>query len=67
MKPNRQIEFFSPQNWVKAKTCLVAINAAISMYFNMLPNMPGGKEQSRLLRGTLKLDRDCFDYRWAAD
>ncbi len=41
--PNR---VFSPQNWVKTKTCLAAINAAIRQYFSMLPTLPmqGAKE-----------------------
>ena len=64
--PNR---VFSPQNWVKAKVCLSAINAAIRQYFNMLPTMPmpGAREMSIKLNETVRLDREHFEYRWAAD
>ncbi len=60
---------FSPQNWVKAKACLSAINAAIRQYFSMLPTLPipGMKEHAQELREVLTLTRDQFDYRWAAD
>lgn len=60
---------FSPQNWIKSKTCLSAINAAIRQYFNMLPTMPmpGAKQLAQDLRDTLTLNRDQFEYRWAAD
>jgi hypothetical protein len=33
---------FSPQNWIKTKTCLAGIRAAMQQYFAMLPSMPGG-------------------------
>ena len=64
--PNR---VFSPQNWIKTKTCLSAINAAIRQYFTMLPTMPmpGAKELAQELKGTLAMSRDDFEYRWAAD
>ncbi len=60
---------FSPQNWMKAKTCLAGINSAIRQYFQMLPNMPfpGAKETAAKLRLGLTLSREHFDYRWAAD
>ncbi len=58
---------FSPQNWIKAKTCLAGINFAIRNYFNMLPLMPGGKEMKGRLDGALSLDTEAFEYRWAAD
>jgi len=32
---------FSPQNWIKSKTSLNDINAAIEQYFDMLPTMEG--------------------------
>lgn len=62
--PNR---VFSPQNWIKTKTCLAGINAAIHQYLSMLPIMPGGKEMSAQLKSTLSLPVDDFEYRWAAD
>lgn len=58
---------FSPPNWIKAKTCLAGINAAIWHYFNMLPLMPGGKEMKDRLDEALALDIDAFEYRWASD
>ncbi len=68
-EPQPTNRVFSPQNWVKAKACLSAINAAIRQYFSMLPTlpMPGAKELSLQLKNTLTLPRDSFDYRWAAD
>lgn len=58
---------FSPQNWIKAKTCLAGINFAIHNYFNMLPLMPGGKEMKTKLDVALTLKAEDFEYRWAAD
>jgi hypothetical protein len=63
--PNR---VFSPQNWIKAKTCLAGINFAIRNYFSMLPLMPqGGKEMKTKLDAALSLEAEDFEYRWAAD
>lgn len=58
---------FSPQNWIKTKTCLSGINAAIRQYFSMLPGMPGGREVSKTLKEALALPPEEFEYRWAAD
>lgn len=58
---------FSPQNWIKAKTCLAGINFAIRNYFNMLPLMPGGKEMKSNIDEALSLKTADFAYRWAAD
>lgn len=66
-EPPPQNRVFSPQNWIKAKTCLAAINAAVRQYFAMLPTMPGGKEMAKDLRDTLSLPIEDFEYRWAAD
>ena len=66
-EPQPANRVFSPQNWVKTKTCLAGINAAIRQYFNMLPTIPGAKDLSIQLKSTLTLPRDSFDYRWAAD
>ena len=48
-----QGKIFSPQNWIKTKTCLAKINFAIHNYFDMLPMMPGGEEMSRKLENHL--------------
>jgi hypothetical protein len=66
-EPQPQNRVFSPQNWIKAKTCLSAINQAIRQYFNMLPTMPGGKDMSKNLKECLTLSVEDFEYRWAAD
>ncbi|HQO10171.1 MAG TPA: AIPR family protein [Clostridiales bacterium] len=58
---------FSPQNWIKAKTCLAGINFAIRNYFQMLPMMPGGGEIKNKLNTALIIEADSFEYRWAAD
>lgn len=56
-------KIFSPQNWVKTKSCLSKINTAVRTQIQMLPNFPGGKE----LRESLVLPSDVFEYRWEAD
>ena len=66
-EPQPQNKVFSPQNWIKAKTCLAGINMAIHNYFSMLPMIPGGQEIDRKLKTALKLEPDAFEYRWAAD
>jgi len=66
-EPLPQNRVFSPQNWIKAKTCLAAINQAIRQYFSMLPTIPGGKEMSKSLKECLSVPTEEFEYRWAAD
>lgn len=66
-EPQPQNRVFSPQNWIKAKTCLAGINFAVRNYFSMLPMMPGGAELSNRLKETLSLSNEDFEYRWAAD
>lgn len=58
---------FSPQNWIKSKTCLSGIRAAIQQYFTMLPAMPGGRDLSQMLKGALTMAAEEFEPRWAAD
>ena len=58
--PNR---VFSPQNWIKTKTCLSGISAAVRMQLMMLPNMTGGAD----FKKTLIISADNFGYRWEAD
>lgn len=62
-----QNRVFSPQNWIKAKTCLAGINFAVRNYFQMLPMMPGGQQVSQKLREALVLKQEDFEYRLAAD
>lgn len=58
---------FSPQNWVKSKTCLSGINGAIRNYFGMLPMMPGGDDIKRRLSQSMSLLAEDFEYRLSAD
>ena len=58
---------FSPQNWIKTKTCLAGVKAAITQYFAMLPAMPGGKELNQKLRSAMSMEPEQFEARWAAD
>jgi hypothetical protein len=62
-----QGKIFSPNNWIKAKTCLTGINFAIHNYFSILPMIPGGQELSKKLKETLALGNEDFEYRWEAD
>jgi len=66
-EPQPANRVFSSHNWIKAKTCLAGINAAIRQYFAMLPTLPGGKELSKSLKDALTLPAGEFEYRWAAD
>lgn len=66
-EPLPQNRVFSPQNWIKAKSCLAGINFAIRNYFNMLPMLPGGPEIKAKLNEALTLNNEAFEYRWAAD
>ena len=66
-EPQQGNRVFSPQNWIKTKTCLAGIRAAIQAYFSMLPSLPGGKDLSQQLRTALVMETDEFEARWAAD
>ena len=66
-EPQPANRVFSPQNWIKTKSCLAGIRAAIRQYFNMLPSMPGGAQLTEQLRTSLSMDALDFEARWAAD
>lgn len=66
-EPQPANRVFSPQNWIKTKTCLAGIRAAIRQYFNMLPAMPGGRELSQKYKTALQMDPEFFEERWSAD
>ena len=53
---------FSPNNWIKAKTSLVAVTNVIQTQLMMLPDM-GAKQQC----DALVLPPEAFEYRWQAD
>jgi len=56
-------KIFSPQNWIKTKTCLSGIKTAVITQLAMLPTFPGGKE----LKESLTIPSETFEYRWEAD
>ena len=66
-EPQPMNRVFSPQNWIKTKTCLAGIRQAIGQYFNMLPAMPGATELNQKLRTALRMQSEQFEDRWAAD
>jgi len=66
-EPQPSNRVFSPQNWIKTKTCLAGIRMAISQYFNMLPTIPGGKDLCQKLKTEMKMEVTDYEARWAAD
>ena len=56
-------KIFSPQNWIKAKSCLGGIKTAVSTQLMMLPTFQGGRE----LKEALVIPAENFEYRWEAD
>jgi hypothetical protein len=62
-EPTASGKIFSPQNWVKAKTCLSGIKTAVMTQLMMLPTFLGGKERKE----TLMVPSEAFEYRWEAD
>jgi hypothetical protein len=66
-EPQPTNRVFSPQNWVKTKSCLAGINGAIRNYSNMLPMMPGGGSIKNKLTEATLLQLEDFEYRLSAD
>jgi hypothetical protein len=66
-EPQPANRVFSPQNWIKTKTCLAGIRAAINQYYSMLPTMPNGREIHRKMQESVKMKPEEFEVRWAAD
>jgi AIPR protein len=58
---------FSPQNWIKSKTSLNDVSAAIEQYFDMLPTMENMENVEKALREGLALSQEDFEYRLSAD
>ena len=56
-------KIFSPQNWIKTKTCLSGIKTAVTTQLMMLPTFPGGRN----LKDALIISKEFFEYRWEAD
>ena len=66
-EPQPANRVFSPQNWVKSKTCLAGINGAVRNYLNMLKGFPGGADVKKRLDEATVLPVDAFEYRLSAD
>ena len=66
-EPQPANRVFSPQNWVKSKSCLAGINGAVRNYLNMLNSFPGGTEVKQRLYKATVLPVDAFEYRLSAD
>ncbi len=64
-EPQPSNRVFSPQNWIKTKSCLAGIRAAVSQSLNMLPMMSA--EIASQLKQGLKMEREQFEARWSAD
>jgi hypothetical protein len=62
-EPQPSNRVFSPQNWIKTKSCLSGITAAIRMQLMMQPSISGNTE----LKKALIIPNDEFEYRWQAD
>ncbi len=58
---------FSPPNWIKAKASLKEIRSAIMQYFRASMLNPAVKQVMDNFRNSLKMSRDSFSSRWAAD
>jgi len=54
---------FSPQNWVKTKTCLSEIKTAVITHLAMCDAFIGGKK----FKEALRIPNEAFEYRWEAD
>ncbi len=64
-EPQPSNRVFSPQNWIKTKSCLAGIRAAVSQSLNMLPMM--NQEIANKIKEGLMMERDEFEARWTAD
>jgi len=64
-EPQPSNRVFSPQNWIKTKTCLAGIQAAVSTSLNMPPMM--NADIANKIKQGLKMEREQFEARWSAD
>jgi len=64
-EPQTGNRIFSPQNWIKSKTCLSGIRAAVSQSLNMY-SMMNPKVGDKIKKG-MQMERDDFEARWTAD
>ncbi|MBQ7665958.1 MAG: AIPR family protein [Synergistaceae bacterium] len=58
---------FSPPNWIKAKASLKDIRGAVKQYIMMSKLTQAGRQVTEQLTSSLKMSRDNFSPRWAAD
>ena len=56
---------FIPQNWVKNKDSISAIQAAVNNYVSFLPSM--NQQMFKDLKAAFAIDPSYFEYRLAAD
>lgn len=64
-EPQANNRVFSPQNWIKTKSCLAGIRAAVSQSLNMLPMM--NQELASKIRAGMVMEPSEFEARWSAD
>lgn len=58
---------FSPQNWVKNKSCLIDIQSAIDNRIGALEDTDDGQVLLQQLKKGMKLPQTAFTDRWSAD
>ncbi len=64
-EPQPANRVFSPQNWIKTKSCLAGIRAAVSQSLMMLPMMDANIATN--IKQGLSMQREDFEARWSAD
>jgi hypothetical protein len=64
-EPQPANRVFSPQNWIKTKSCLAGIRAAVSQSLMMLPMMD--TDIANKIKQGLSMQREDFEARWSAD
>ena len=64
-EPQTTNRVFSPQNWIKTKSCLAGIRAAVSQSISMLPMM--NQNLADDMKKSMSMERDEFEARWSAD
>lgn len=60
-------KIFSPQNWIKAKSSLKDIRAAVRNTIPAMKSFPEGKQQLQIYYDKLAMDKESFEARWTAD
>ncbi|MXZ55367.1 MAG: AIPR protein [Gammaproteobacteria bacterium] len=58
---------FSPQNWIKTKTCLAGIRLSITNFFGFLSSNQQGRDTKQNMQEHLNMHDDYFEDRWTAD